>query len=203
MRRCCQLYTRVVLSKNFSFSPDALWRCCSYWFHLCELSLYSNSELKAPPCPHLIRLLERYSASVKFLQPRQRHCSMKLKPPNHNSLCCCHCCGLLCDCRAQRYLDKRFYLFIYFFNGFILCLYLLSFYHRLFWLCPCVYAFFFFLWACTWECLLVFMRSVYIVYMSAQDAHIHVCIFMGCKCKADSYSSDWGILLPSIEPHEA
>lgn len=144
MRHCCQLYTRVVLSKNFSFSPDALWRCCSYWFHLCEHSLYSNSELKAPPCPHLIRLLERYSASVKFLQPRQRHCSMKLKPSDHNSLCCLNCCGLLCDCRAHRYLDKRFLYFFFLMDSFyvFICCHFITVYFGFVHMCMLIFFFF-------------------------------------------------------------
>lgn len=76
--------------------PDALWRCCCYWFHLCKHTHYSVSELKAAfSCPRLIRALERYGASVGFHNEVKDAAASESYPHLSLPLCCLTYSGLL------------------------------------------------------------------------------------------------------------
>lgn len=76
--------------------PDALWRCCCYWFHLYKHTHYSVSELKAAfSCPRLIRALERYGASVGFHNEVKDAAASESYPHPSLPLCCLTYSGLL------------------------------------------------------------------------------------------------------------
>lgn len=156
MRHFCQLYTWVALSKNFSFSPDALWRCCSYWFHLCKLSLYSNSELKAPPFPHLIRLLERYNLSVTFYNQGWENAVWN---SNHQAYFPVMLAKIALGFSATLRLTDIWTFFWIMDSFYVLISY------DFITTCLGFVSVSIFLCACIRECLIVFMRSVYVYWL--------------------------------------
>lgn len=60
--------------------PDALWRCCCYWFHLYKLTHYSILELKAPLLPSPHQTIRKIQCQCWIWQQRQRGGSLQLIP---------------------------------------------------------------------------------------------------------------------------